>query len=48
MKTNTLNDRTSVRDAVRETDGKIAASQQNGCCECDDPTGCCPPGCCGH
>jgi arsenite methyltransferase len=38
MKTNTLNDQNSVRDVVRETYGKVAAGQQNGCCAKDRPT----------
>jgi arsenite methyltransferase len=38
MKTNTLTDHSEVREIVRETYGKVAAGQQNGCCGVDHPT----------
>ena len=37
MNTPTLNNRNDLRDAVRETYGKVAAGQQNGCCAKDRP-----------
>ena len=38
MKTNTLNGPNDVRDFVRETYGKVASGQQNGCCGQDRPS----------
>jgi SAM-dependent methyltransferase len=38
MKTNTLIEKDSVHDIVRQNYGKVATAQQNGCCGMDRPT----------
>ena len=42
MKPNTPSDSSDVREIVRETYGKIATGQQNGCCGASN-SGCCAP-----
>jgi SAM-dependent methyltransferase len=37
MKSTTMADKDTVRDIVRETYGKVATGQQNGCCSTDRP-----------
>jgi arsenite methyltransferase len=37
MKTNTLTNKDTVRQIVRDTYGKVATGQQNGCCSVDRP-----------
>ena len=42
MKTNPLSDSNDVREIVRETYGKIATGQQNGCCGATNSGRCAP------
>src|SRR5437667_2553536 len=42
MESNALNDQHQVREIVRDTYGKIASGEENGCCQ-RNASGCCGP-----